>query len=303
MVFKCAGVARETCDYEAEARWCGQCPRCGSNREPRRYGPETDRDKRVTLAKAADMPDPDAISTKIPAVDRVVSKYGGIVTGSIGQTILLTGPKGTGKTTLLLQIANGVASQKKHTVLFASGEMSNEAILLYAQRVGVTSERVEVMGIDAHGGEVEKVCERAEELGAALVIHDSTQTGYLADVQGNAGSTAQVKESINHFTEWVQKQKCCLIAVCHQDKEGGMAGPETIGHLCETIIEFFPYDFIEDPKEIAYDRHGELREEMNRLRVFACIEKNRYNATGIEEMLIMQPEGKGFLGYSKLSLV
>ncbi len=69
--------------------------------------------------------DAQRIQTSITDVDAVLG--GGLVSGSVS---LIAGQPGIGKSTLLLQIAAGIA--KKYSVLYVSGEESSHQIGLRA---------------------------------------------------------------------------------------------------------------------------------------------------------------------------
>ncbi|RYZ65434.1 MAG: DNA repair protein RadA, partial [Proteobacteria bacterium] len=81
-------------------------------------------------------------STGYKELDRVLG--GGLVKGSF---VLLGGDPGIGKSTLLLQMAGGLAARKRpedegQVVLYVSGEESVAQSALRAQRLGVTTAKV-----------------------------------------------------------------------------------------------------------------------------------------------------------------
>src|SRR5690606_35167142 len=78
------------------------------------------------------------ISTGFKELDRVLG--GGLVPGSY---ILLGGDPGIGKSTLLMQMAGGLARERQK-VLYVSGEESVSQTALRAQRLGVKYAEVEV---------------------------------------------------------------------------------------------------------------------------------------------------------------
>src|SRR3990167_2455163 len=102
--------------------WTGRCSNCGewNSLEEQVSTSETaaktggDMLKAVSVAEAAATKVP-RLGSGIADVDAVLG--GGLVAGSV---VLLAGPPGVGKSTLLLQVAHNVAAKNK--VLYVSGE-------------------------------------------------------------------------------------------------------------------------------------------------------------------------------------
>ena len=69
------------------------------------------------------------------AVTLLKNLDGGLVAG---QMCLLSGAPGSGKSTLVLAIADSVAKRLKRPVLYISGEESVEQIAIRAQRIGAS---------------------------------------------------------------------------------------------------------------------------------------------------------------------
>ena len=79
-----------------------------------------------------------SIYTDSRELNRVLG--GGIVKGSL---VLIGGDPGIGKSTLLLQVSSQLAN-KKHSVLYISGEESLRQTKLRAERLDVTSDQLMV---------------------------------------------------------------------------------------------------------------------------------------------------------------
>ena len=160
-------------------------------------------------------------------VNRVLG--GGIVKGS---TVLLGGEPGIGKSTLMLQVAAGVASPGR--VLLVSGEESPEQIKLRAVRVGALSERVEVCtetGLEA----LRQVLEAVKPV---LVVVDSIQTLRSADLGPVPGTVNQMKYAVQELSDWAKLHRTALFLVGHVTKEGVIAGPKVVEHLVDTVLQF-----------------------------------------------------------------
>jgi DNA repair protein RadA/Sms len=109
--------------------------------------------------------------TGIGEFDRVLG--GGIVFGSV---ILVGGDPGIGKSTLLLQMVNRLASKGKK-VLYISGEESLQQTKMRADRLGVSSEHLFVVSETS----LEKILQDIQTLRPSTVVVDSIQTIYSSN--------------------------------------------------------------------------------------------------------------------------
>src|SRR5512140_424277 len=116
----------QSCGYSS-AKWLGRCPDCGSwnsfaeeKRMPAPRGVVRIPSAAAAVSRLADVSTADSprVRTGNAEFDRVLG--GGIVPGSV---VLLGGEPGVGKSTLLLQVARGVA-RSAGEVLYVSGEES-----------------------------------------------------------------------------------------------------------------------------------------------------------------------------------
>src|SRR5688500_16379063 len=128
------------------ARWEGQCRSCSAwntlvetvvtarqrASRPASRGGATHSPEPVALSAPADGPT-ERLPTGLGELDRVLG--GGIVPGSL---LLIGGEPGVGKSTLLLQVAGGVASASAG-VLYATGEESAGQVRMRAARLGLGS--------------------------------------------------------------------------------------------------------------------------------------------------------------------
>ncbi|HEX8025873.1 MAG TPA: DNA repair protein RadA [Candidatus Limnocylindrales bacterium] len=184
----------------------------------------------VTLARV-EAPAVPRTPTGLAEVDRVLG--GGLVAGSL---VLVGGEPGVGKSTLLLQVAAGVATATGR-VLYATGEESAAQVRLRAARLGLVTgpagEGIEVLA----AGDVGSIAEHARATRPALVVVDSIQTMTVDELDGPAGSVGQVRESALRLMDLAKGESIAVILVGHVTKEGSIAGPKTLEHLVDAVLE------------------------------------------------------------------
>ncbi|HXI45421.1 MAG TPA: DNA repair protein RadA [Candidatus Acidoferrales bacterium] len=173
------------------------------------------------------------ITTDLPELDRVLG--GGLVPGSL---VLVGGEPGVGKSTLLLQAAAGIVrAAADRRVLYVSGEESGAQVRLRAQRLGLLSgPSADAIAVLADG-EVGRIAEIARATRPSLVIVDSIQTMTVDDLEGPAGSVGQVRESALRLMDLAKGEGIAVILVGHVTKDGSIAGPKTLEHLVDAVIE------------------------------------------------------------------
>ena len=227
---------------ESFLRWEGQCRACeGWNtlvetvvREPSR----TERaGQRVSTAATApvgleaiadaDLP---RLPLGIDELDRVLG--GGLVPGSL---VLLGGEPGIGKSTLLLQAAAGL-TRGGLGVLYATGEESPGQVRLRAARLGLLdgSSAAGVRVLAEHA--VARIVDAARSERPGLVVVDSVQTATVDDLDGAAGSVGQVRGSTLRLMELAKGDGIAVILVGHVTKDGSIAGPKTLEHLVDAVL-------------------------------------------------------------------
>ncbi len=155
---------------------------------------------------------------------------GGIVPGSM---ILIGGEPGIGKSTLLLQVAAQLEASGRRT-LYVSGEESPLQVKLRAERLTQDATEVELLG--------ETLLETILATGAAMepsvLIVDSIQTVFTADLEGAPGSVGQVRECAARLMRFAKETGITVFVVGHVTREGGIAGPKTLEHIVDTVLYF-----------------------------------------------------------------
>jgi DNA repair protein RadA/Sms len=158
---------------------------------------------------------------------------GGIVPGSI---VLVGGDPGIGKSTLMLQMAMGMAASQR--VLYVSGEESERQIKMRALRL-VGGERQPSLPENLFlvtETNLETVLNHVGEVKPSLLIVDSIQTVYLSELDSSAGSVSQVRECASQLRELAKSSGVTVFVIGHVTKEGAIAGPRVLEHIVDTVL-------------------------------------------------------------------
>ena len=228
-VFCCTECGNET------LKWSGRCPVCGAWDSFKEVKLEKSGGKTAAVRSAKvpkliselDNEEELRFSTGIGELDRVLG--GGAVKGSI---VLVGGAPGIGKSTLLLQLCGLVDEGQK--ILYVSGEESERQIKMRAQRLGVDGGKIYVL---AETG-LNDVQSAAERLEPDLVIIDSIQTMFDADVSSAPGSISQVRECTMAIMRQTKDRGYTTFVVGHINKEGSIAGPKVLEHMVDCVLYF-----------------------------------------------------------------
>ena len=232
-VFCCTECGNET------PNWAGKCPACGAwntlkevqvDAKPKGRGASAQSatvSKSPKLLSTLDAEDESRFSTGIAELDRVLG--GGAVWGSL---VLVGGAPGIGKSTILLQLCGEVGSREK--ILYVTGEESERQLKMRAQRLGVSGGEIYVLAET----DVSEIIKSIDELHPDIVIIDSIQTVYAADVASTPGSISQVRECTMAIMRRTKEEGFTTFVVGHINKEGSIAGPKVLEHMVDCVLYF-----------------------------------------------------------------
>jgi DNA repair protein RadA/Sms len=226
----------QACGYQTP-KWLGRCPGC---QEWNTFAEERLIEEKVPERDLLGF-ESEAVPTPITEIvgeergrfqiglgefDRVLG--GGIVFGSM---ILVGGDPGIGKSTLLLQVMNRLASKGKK-VLYISGEESLQQTKMRADRLGVSSEHLFVVSETS----LEKILQDIQTLRPSTVVVDSIQTIYSSELSSTPGSITQVREASSRLLYLAKHLSIPIFLIGHVTKEGFIAGPKVLEHMVDTVL-------------------------------------------------------------------
>jgi DNA repair protein RadA/Sms len=285
----------QECGY-SNPRWLGRCPECerwntfveeeeapigvgaGRSGRPRSitaFSTEVVRLDDIRVSTLVRCP------TGLAEFDRVLG--GGVVPGSL---VLLGGPPGIGKSTLMLQAMAGLLNTKGSDPkvlssirgsdpkvlkgLYISGEESLEQVKDRAHRLGLKAPELSLVSET----ELSKMLEAIDQVKPAFCVVDSIQTTYREDMSSAPGSVGQVRECAAELLRVAKSRGLTVFVLGHVTKDGDLAGPRVLEHMVDTVLYF----------------------ESEREQIFRLLRsyKNRYGPT--HEVGVFRMTGEGLSG-------
>jgi DNA repair protein RadA/Sms len=268
----------QQCGYQS-VKWLGRCPDCNNWNSLTEETQDLSKDQPLRsqfnlfqppqsladVESSAEIRQP----TRINELDRILG--GGVVSGSV---ILVGGEPGIGKSTLLLQVSNRLASGKG-IVLYVSGEESIQQTKLRAERLGEIHKNLYILSQT----NVDLIAEHIKKYSPSVVIIDSIQVIYNPALASSPGSVSQVRECAAILTHLAKASHIPVFLVGHVTKEGFLAGPRVLEHMVDTVLYF------------EGQRHTSFR-------ILRAV-KNRFGSTN--EIGVFQMSGEGLTEVSNPS--
>lgn len=282
-VFYCTECGNES------PKWQGRCTACGAwntmtehvaKPAPVGRGPAAPVGTSRSAQKLNQVSSDDTLrfSTGMGELDRVLG--GGAVAGSL---VLVSGAPGIGKSTLLLQICNSLCAGR--TVLYVSGEESENQLKLRAERIGVAPDSLYILSEIR----LSDILEAVETVKPDILIVDSVQTLYDEQNDSAPGSVSQVKDCTMALLQLSKSSGITVFVVGHINKDGNIAGPKVLEHMVDCVLYFegdanTPYRLL----RAAKNRFGST----NEIGVFEMADKGLAEVPNPSQMLLEgRPEG------------
>ncbi len=221
-------------------KWQGQCSHCGqwnclieevltkapsfSHSNKRKVKPQE-----PALLNQQEYQSKTRNHTGMTELDRALG--GGLVSGSY---ILLGGAPGIGKSTLLLQMAEGLAQQGLK-VFYVSAEESLQQTSLRAKRLNL-KDKHNIFILNETS--LESIFHHVEKIKPNVLIVDSIQTVQLSELSSTSGTISQVRECAGQLMSFAKSTETTVFVIGHITKDGQLAGPRLLEHMVDTVLSF-----------------------------------------------------------------
>ena len=159
--------------------------------------------------------------------DRVLG--GGIVPGSV---VLLGGEPGIGKSTIVLQAAGKISLDEK--VLYVTAEESLEQVKIRWERLNQKSIHLKIYAET----NLSLIIEEIKNVNPSIAIIDSIQAINNEEMESAPGSVSQVRNCSSELQNLAKENNIALLVIGHVTKDGALAGPKTLEHLVDVVINF-----------------------------------------------------------------
>lgn len=150
----------------------------------------------------------------IPEVDEMFGA--GILPGSV---ITISSKAGVGKSTMVLQIMNGMAKNGR-SVGYVSAEESIHQVAFACRRLGITE-----VGI----------CNESK-IGAILSMMDGMETIVIDSFQAIDREGYEEKTVIEMIVQRAKEVECAVIIICHLTKSGAMRGNNLLTYAVDVNV-------------------------------------------------------------------
>lgn len=221
-----------------QPKWFGRCSVCGEwntckevnlNAGATKATRSTGFDKvksKPTLVKDIEAAKEERIDMQCSELNRVLG--GGLVNGSL---VLIGGEPGIGKSTLMLQVA---LSLKGKRILYVSGEESEQQLKLRADRITTNAGECYIVSET----NLETIFNHIKDVAPDIVVIDSIQTISTENADSVPGSLTQVRECSALLLKFAKETNIPVFIVGHITKDGTIAGPKTLEHIVDTVLQF-----------------------------------------------------------------
>lgn len=165
------------------------------------------------------------LTTTVPDVDRLLG--GGF---AAGETMLMAGEPGSGKSTFLMQLA-GKLADKNTKILYVSGEESLAQLKSRAERLGSVNSNI----FCSEATVVEEIYQIDQHLETDFLIVDSLQMLNSVRLKQAPGTPTQMRYCLMSLIDYAKAHNKILIVVGHSTKAGLIAGLLTLQHMVDTV--------------------------------------------------------------------
>ena len=226
--FICQNCGSETSQY------FGRCVNCNEwntiveeRKNARSKTTNVNKSKKSKLFNEIEIGNISRFTSGFKEFDRVLG--GGIVPGSI---VLLGGEPGIGKSTIVLQSAGKISLNEK--VLYITAEESLEQVKIRWERLNQSSLDLKIYAET----NLSLIIEEIKKIKPGFAIIDSIQAINNDEMESSPGSVSQVRTCSSELQNLAKENNIALLIIGHVTKDGALAGPKTLEHLVDVVLNF-----------------------------------------------------------------
>ena len=223
----------QNCGSES-SQYFGRCVNCNEwntiveeRKNPRYKTTNINKSKKSKLFNEIEIETISRFTSGFREFDRVLG--GGIVPGSI---VLLGGEPGIGKSTIVLQSAGKISLNEK--VLYITAEESLEQVKIRWERLNQKSLDLKIYSET----NLSLIIEEIKKIKPNFVVIDSIQAINNDQMESSPGSVSQVRTCSSELQSVAKENNIALLIIGHVTKDGALAGPKTLEHLVDVVLNF-----------------------------------------------------------------
>ncbi len=226
--FICQNCGSETSQYFGRCLNCNEWNTIVEERKNTRSKiTSVNKNKKSKLFNEIEIGNISRFTSGFKEFDRVLG--GGIVPGSI---VLLGGEPGIGKSTIVLQSAGKISLNGK--VLYITAEESLEQVKIRWERLNQSSLDLKIYAET----NLSLIIEEIKKIKPSFAIIDSIQAINNHEMESSPGSVSQVRTCSSELQNLAKENNIALLIIGHVTKDGALAGPKTLEHLVDVVLNF-----------------------------------------------------------------
>ena len=226
--FICQNCGSETSQYFGRCLNCNEWNTIVEERKNTRSKiTSVNKNKKSKLFNEIEIGNISRFTSGFKEFDRVLG--GGIVPGSI---VLLGGEPGIGKSTIVLQSAGKISLNGK--VLYITAEESLEQVKIRWERLNQTGLDLKIYAET----NLSLIIEEIKTIKPDFAIIDSIQAINNDEMESSPGSVSQVRTCSSELQNLAKENNIALLIIGHVTKDGALAGPKTLEHLVDVVLNF-----------------------------------------------------------------
>ena len=121
-----------------------------------------------------------------------------------------------------------------NSVLYVSGEESEQQIKMRAERVGIDNKECYLLAETS----IQNILLQLGNQNPDVVVIDSIQTLHSSLIESSAGSISQIRECSGQLMRYAKETNTPIFLIGHINKEGSIAGPKVLEHMVDVVLQF-----------------------------------------------------------------